>query len=294
MLEYDRDHTLELSTYIARESMISAVSPPIAYESSEIRLSSKFQCEMVRHDFEKDAIDILRQDGSSFLILDLIDERFCLAKFRNSIVTVSNEFSQCGIAEEQDLEMIKNKLTEGFKKQVKEFCSRIKEIYPEEHVIIHRGRFINTYLCADGTSRYFPLKVIGFNNRMNQMLDELYDWVTENIPGAYVIDIWEKKNRCDSCRSLKIQCIRYVSRTVWYAAQLWIRCLKGKTWLDQTVRKVRDKAARFSNYPHCLGDAYHYECDETHKWGLNPIHYEPDYYREVLRRIMEYMSHFTD
>lgn len=226
-LEYAPDHSLQLATYIARQSMISAVSPPIGFQKEEIALSSNFRKNMVMHDFSKDAFELFRTDGSEYLMIDLIDERFRIAEFRGSVITASNEFAECGIAAEQELKFLRKKPDDQeLLEKVDEFCERIKEIYPEEKIIIHRGRFLDRYISKEGiSSTRFPVNVRVYNAKMNALLDGLYARLLKNMPGAFLIDI-------------------------------------------------------------CAG----YQCDETHKWGLNPIHYEPAYYEEVVSRVLEYIS----
>lgn len=217
---------MQLATYIARQSMISAVAPPIGFQKEEIALSSNFRKNMVMHDFSKDAFELFRTDGSEYLMIDLIDERFRIAEFRGSVITASNEFAECGIAAEQELKFLRKKLDDqDLLEKVDEFCERIKAIYPEEKIIIHRGRFLNRYISKEGiSSTRFPLNVRGYSAKMNALLDGLYARVLKNMPGAFLVDI-------------------------------------------------------------CAD----YQCDENHKWGLNPIHYEPAYYEEVIRRVQEYI-----
>jgi hypothetical protein len=99
------DHGFELAGYIARTSLASAFiatpAPPSMIEAADA-IESKFQRRMVQMDLGKRAAATLRKGGFDFLLLDLIDERFNLARFGGSdripaLVTLSKEFSRvCG------------------------------------------------------------------------------------------------------------------------------------------------------------------------------------------------------
>lgn len=229
-LEYDGERRLRLATYLARQSLFSAAAPPVPFSEDEICNASSFRRSMVAHDLRKDAFQVFREDQSEYLMIDLIDERFKVAEFRGSVVTVSNEFTESGILGGEELRFYEKRIDDPrFLEAIDLFCQRVHELYPDERVIIHWGRFLDRYRTKEGGMARFPIRTCVQNKKNNTLLAWMYSRLQKNLPGAYVIDICEN-----------------------------------------------------------------YLCDETHKWGLNPIHYEPDYYREVLRRIVEYMSHYSD
>lgn len=91
---------LHLSGYLARTSLASAFQDSPAPKSLLRfldRIDSNFQKRMVKIDLLKLAGSILREAEFDYLLLDLIDERFNLAKFRGrnglqSFFTLSAEF----------------------------------------------------------------------------------------------------------------------------------------------------------------------------------------------------------
>ena len=80
-LEYDYRHYLKLNSYICRQSMVSSVSAPVICSIEDINLQSKFQRRQVYNDLVKNMYDMLNNDSSRYLIIDLIDERFRLIKY---------------------------------------------------------------------------------------------------------------------------------------------------------------------------------------------------------------------
>ena len=53
------------------------------------------------NDLKKNTFNALKSSKSKYLIIDLIDERFNLAKYKNSIVTLSNEMVQSKVLGEK-------------------------------------------------------------------------------------------------------------------------------------------------------------------------------------------------
>lgn len=224
--EFDTNKRLKVATYIARQSIVSSVFPPVEFLEGELKNESPFRRRAVEHDFKKDAFICFRSDGSEYLLIDLIDERFAMAKFRGSVVTVSNEFRESQIVPADELENFPKDITDSkIMEKVDEFCRRIMEIYPQEKIIIQKALFLDFYYSKDNRKTCkFPKYILANNRKVNAQLERLYARLSENIPGAYVIDI---------CKQ--------------------------------------------------------YQCDEAHKWGLSPMHYEPAYYEEVIKRIIDYI-----
>lgn len=77
--------------YFARSSLISLMSDPLFLRDEEIQLDSDFQKKMIISDFSKNFLNAAGTKDTLFII-DLIDERFDLMKYKQSYVTCSNEF----------------------------------------------------------------------------------------------------------------------------------------------------------------------------------------------------------
>ena len=208
VLEYQSTKDLEVNNYIARQSLISAVSKPVRIDEEELNIESPFQKRMVLHDFRKDAFRILRENKGDYLMIDLIDERFPLACIDNSYVTYSNELSLSGYIQTPHIISCTRKQYTGllkliFRKEkwfieqnnldefIKMFCDNIIDIYGES-IIIHHVYLQNQFINNQNQLRYFDDNSIGYNNRVNGYYKYLYQKLKEWIPHAYNIALSDK------------------------------------------------------------------------------------------------------
>ena len=228
-LEYaSKEHPpFRLKSYIARQSVVSAVSKPIAC-SKEVQLDSGFQKRMVQCDLDKSGLEKLRSDGSRFLIIDLIDERFDLVAVGESFATLSNESVASGIWDENFTRIKKQQYRGGYRIAnqdiapfIDHFAQRIRDIYGEEHIILHSARMSDYYMDRAGRIRRFPRNHLVNNARINTLLEYMENRLKQNLPGMKAVDI--SKGFC---------------------------------------------------------------ADEQHKWGLSPMHYQKEYYEQVLSKIV--------
>ncbi|MCE5219850.1 MAG: DUF6270 domain-containing protein [Clostridium sp.] len=207
LLEFDRRKKFNLRTYVARQSIVSAVSPPIKCNVEDINLQSKFQREMVYNDLAKETFERFKGDGSKYLMIDLIDERYKILKYNQlgaeSVITYSASLQESGYLKELDIipRKKKRKIFGGksyyvYNKKLdwylKEFCDRILNIYKSQNIIIHKCKMVDYYINSLGTISKFDINNLSNNKKVNDLLDYMYDYLEANIPNSMVIDI------CDS------------------------------------------------------------------------------------------------
>lgn len=87
---------IEVAEYIARSSLASAFRShpaPERWLQRLPRIESAFQRRMVDIDLQKRAADILSSSQADVVMVDMIDERFRVAKRGNGCATWSNEFA---------------------------------------------------------------------------------------------------------------------------------------------------------------------------------------------------------
>ena len=185
---------LQLKKYIARQSIVSAVSSPVDVDK-EINLASAFQRRMVHCDLKKTGFDLLAEDKSDYLILDLIDERFDLVKIGNTFATLSNEASTSGFFGDSPSVVKKKKIWGAYcvddtdlSEYIGRFVDRILQIYRPEQIIIHVAKMHDYYLDENGALKRFPANYIHANKRVNELLDFMYQKIREQIPDAAWID----------------------------------------------------------------------------------------------------------
>ncbi len=195
LFEVEKTENFKVGNYVARQSILSAVSPAIEYDDNAIQLQSAFQKRMVQLDLDSKGLVYLNEAKSDYFIIDLIDERFDLGKKADSIFTLSNEFTLSKVMKAESYEVIKkdNKFLENFEtiiyQSIDRFCDEILKIYEPNHIIIHKAYMVNYYYDKNGKSKKFSLQYLYSNKRINTILSKMYAYIEEKIPGAIVIDI---------------------------------------------------------------------------------------------------------
>ncbi|MCI1930358.1 MAG: DUF6270 domain-containing protein [Clostridia bacterium] len=211
ILEFDDEKKLSLETYVARQSIVSALANPIDVKYDDFLIKSKFKKNAVYNDFIKNTFNLFINDNSKYLIVDFIDERFKLAKYKGSVVTLSNELKEADIfnRNESDYKInavskiknwkifkLKNKLF-GFsyiydgillEEYLKKFCDKILEIYNGENIILHRAVMLDNYKDKNGKIKKFPRNYTVNNKKVNDKLNYMYDFLRENINGIKILD----------------------------------------------------------------------------------------------------------
>ena len=223
----DVQKRFDVKTYVARQSMVSAVSAPIPCREEDIKLESKFQRRAVWNDLVKNTFSSFRADGSKYLIIDLIDERFEVARYAHdgidSFYTYSALTQESGYFESPDLVKRGKRLLpwpeyylgdEKLNVYVKRFCQMVLDIYPAQNIILHKAVMLNYYKKLTGEIVPFPRNHIENSKRINALLRYLYDLLEGYFTGCTVI-----------------------------------YCCDGMC------------------------------AEESHRWGLAPMHYEQEYYK---------------
>lgn len=201
--EANQERAIQLKTYVARQSIVSAVSQPVPCDAQRIQLKSAFQRRMVLCDFQKTSFDLFTGDGSQYILVDLIDERFDLMRIGRAYITLSNEAEASGITRDYlekrsgigSARVKKKRIgvhyyvgARRLEEYIRDFAKRLKSIYPEEHILLHRVKMQDYYLNSDGSVCKFPLNHIYNNERINRLLDYMYDYLESCLPHASVID----------------------------------------------------------------------------------------------------------
>ena len=161
LLEVNKEKNFKLGTYVARESLISALSTPISYDKNDIKLSSPFQTRMLELDLSKEGLVALENQHSKYLILDLIDERFDLGKIDSSYFTMSGEFIDSKVLDKINYEVIKKndsfekKLDATIESYVEKFCERILKIYNPQNIILHKAFMVDHYIDKEKKIKKF-------------------------------------------------------------------------------------------------------------------------------------------
>lgn len=219
---------IELKSYIARQSVCSAVSNPMqnVIKIEDIKNPSPFQQRIVYYDLSKKTFDVLGHDGSTWLIVDLIDERFPLLSVGETIITESEEFVKSGGLPGAFRILRKFDGANWFvaahciREDIHLFCQRLLKIYDSKHIILHKAYATDKYRSKEGKILPYSSNVLIAGENLNNLLRYMYEIFEKYLPGVKVVD----------CH-------------------------------DQYI-----------------GDA-------RHLWGLSNVHYEDEYYENIMREI---------
>lgn len=240
IFNFDLNNIFSIKTYVARQSIISAVSPPIPCNLEDINLKSKFQRESVYNDFIKNTFKLFENDGSSYILIDLIDERFNLLKYNEnnieSYITYSSLLQESGyigkindigkgVERKRRLLPWKEFFLDDIKvsKYMDSFCEKIVSIYSSEKIILHKGKLLNYYKDNVGNIVKFSASQVNKNKKVNELINYMYDYLEGYFGNCLLIDFCE--NYC---------------------------------------------------------------ADESHVWGLAPMHYQKEYYEAVFSELVKF------
>jgi len=201
LFEFDKQfkNRFEVREYIARQSIVSAVQHPIAMNVDELNVPYRFHRKLIKNDIEKTTFQLLRAAGSQYCMIDLIDERFRLGRVKDSILTLSGEFLNCSLFQaDQIIECQKiRKHKDGREFLIDEtpvdfyidlFIQQLKQIYPSDHIILHRALNLDEYLSKEGNRLRFSEAVCKKSEIDNVWMEHMYDKILELIPEAIEID----------------------------------------------------------------------------------------------------------
>lgn len=201
LLEYDEARNVKLDLYFARQSIVSAVSAKVPITLEEINLKSNFQKRQIYYDFNKTAFQMIKENVSDFLFLDLVDERFSLVNIGNSYVTRSSTLLESGVVPEDVSGVDKVEYVDEYghnsyqvegidiRVYLDRFCNKILESYKSERIILHVVRGAEYYCDVNGNIQKFEPNVLGYFKRLNRMWSFMYDYLYKKMTDCIYIDI---------------------------------------------------------------------------------------------------------
>ncbi len=221
IFDFEPNSDITLGKYYAKQSIFSVVSNPFP-DQFDINLSSPWEKNMLEMDLKKDFFNNLSYNHAKYLLLDLIDERNMLVKYKDIIFTFSDIIGKSRFLDGLDVEYI-NKFNLDhltFENSVDLYISGLLEIYGQENIIIHETYLMDNYISKDGEIKLFPDQNIDYNKKVNALLKQYYTYLKYKLPNSEVINIHDK-----------------------------------------------------------------FMASENHIFGLSPIHYQEEYYREAFKNL---------
>jgi hypothetical protein len=226
IFDYDLKSEVTLGKYIALQSFNSVVSEPFPDEY-DIDIPSSWEKSMVEMDLNKNFFSKLSNNKAKYLLIDLLDERMSLVKYKDIIFTFSNIHVKSRILDDYEVEYI-NKFDleeDTWKDLMDQYVNGLLRIYDDDKIIIHEVYLNDTYKTINGDIKSFPINNIKYNEKVNELLNQYYVYLKYKLPNSNVIDIHSK----------------FIS-------------------------------------------------SEDHIWGLSPIHYEEQYYKEVFKSLKKILK----
>lgn len=195
LFEFDKQRCFKINEYIARQAVISSLSKPLYYSKENIHLSSNFQKKQIESDLNKDIFLKLQNSLGEYLIIDMIEERFKIAKIDRSYITVSNELNLSRFLDNYSFKLYDKDYRHGkvyfrhkaYKKIISAFCKKILEIYNEDKIIIHEVYLSNRYINKNGVINDFPENCLNDLYIFNQKLVYIYQILKEILPNAFIL-----------------------------------------------------------------------------------------------------------
>lgn len=212
---------LSVATYVARTSVVSAVSSPISLNLSKTPIEAKcdFDRKSIVRDLKKTVFDDLSSSPASFLIIDFIDERFALGRDPSGqFFTKSNELirskllSDCETFDFGTSRLDKSHtLSNSFVEECfHEWSSRLLSIYPEDHIVIHGATFVDHYLDRESSEiKMFDSSILHCNKLWNTKLAMLCDLARKYFPPTCVYLSYAQEYCADSAHKWGLSSCHY-------------------------------------------------------------------------------------
>ena len=174
IFEYDKEEIFKVSEYVARNSIISAVSP-ILNLNADFFEKGDWQKRMVQIDCSKTLFSRFKDNFADYIILDLIDERFSLNYVSGTYITWSG-------GAEKYLTNISCNLVHASKfsrktliEFVDRYCEQLLQIYCPQQIILYKAIFVNEYIDHTGSIKRFPSEKMSYYDSLNQYISFLYN-----------------------------------------------------------------------------------------------------------------------
>ena len=213
-----------VGAYAARSSVISAVAPALAIDEDRVVLPSAWQRRCVLADFQKTFLSSFGETAPDWLVIDLIDERFDLARTPETCVTHSSAFEAAGLGEAADFGFapVRRMSSEGcalFETASANFASKVMQTLPAERVVVHRALWCTKYR-SDGEIRSFTGDRLKLCEGQNEKLTHGYDALERAFAGrATNIEADPERHFADAAHHWGLEPYHYEKAYNRYAAQ---------------------------------------------------------------------------
>ncbi|WP_162625793.1 DUF6270 domain-containing protein [Aeromonas bivalvium] len=190
---YESNDAFVLSSYIARNSIACALTPPVTFSDSDINsIDSPFIKKCVKLDLSKNAInDVLSslQSKDSILLIDFMDERFDLLPINDSFATMSWDYRKTTHFQKNKKDKYLT-FDSSYKKEMTlhsldEIIKAVTRKIPVKNIYILNLPMATYYIDETG---YTPFDEMRYSiSRYNNFLHDVISKITEKHAGVNII-----------------------------------------------------------------------------------------------------------
>lgn len=204
---------IKLVDYYARSSFASIGGEPIEDDNLLERIDSNWQRAMVARDLGKDIFHSISKNNYDILLIDLIDERFNLARVDGSFCTVSTEYKKY-----QDSSRYKivpfdsDEKFELWKEGFRNFIGRLEKVDAIKKIRVSRVFWSEAIEGGD----HFVEPNISYIKRNNEMLRKMYSYMSSFINVNQFIDYPENILVSASTHKWGVEPFHYVNELYHY------------------------------------------------------------------------------
>lgn len=198
------DENFSVKTYVMRQNLASIHAEPVECKRNDINLKSNFQINTIYNDFSKITFEQFENDDSNFLLIELINERLPILKYKDSYISISEFLETSKYIE--DLEVLRKTdvvnytfenncySLEGTDLRIflDNFIYNILLIYSPNQIILNKAHMSYKYIDKNNNIQDFSKGSIDWSKRINKRLSYMYDYLEEKFKGCKIIDICDK------------------------------------------------------------------------------------------------------
>lgn len=197
-----KKNTFKINSYISNNSIASLLAQKIDYNEKKINIKSEFLTQCVKHDLDKTTLEqtIKSLQKESLFIIDLMDERFDLLIYNDSVITNSWSFRSTEAKNELKAETTlnfnsKEKLEISIN-AISNLISLASEIIPSKNIIINKVFMCSHYFDGEKFIKFDKVKYT--IDEYNSFVEYIYDHIKINHSGVTQLDSPYYISFCDS------------------------------------------------------------------------------------------------
>ncbi len=175
-----------LSFQYSNSSLTSVMSTACKIPSSVSMPKNPFRAQMMNGDFEKNFKDINIKD-IDYIVIDFLEERFKIAEYNNSIITISDALKDSDFLNHFSLQAInKEKTINNFKESFKSLLEFLNSNFSSTKIILIRMLLCEKY-GSNNDWKYFENREEISN--INDMLNEYYDYAVKKCGVSNIVNL---------------------------------------------------------------------------------------------------------